>query len=105
MKKESKLYRLIEMYESMNESIQNVEKVKEEQTLLIDVLEKCDESDKFEELIDQLKQQLENLNEQLSTLKFRTSRLNEVNTLVDTRQDCADVVNALIDAFGLFDEA
>lgn len=105
MKKESKLYRLVEMYESMNESIQNVEKVKEEQTLLIDVLEKCDKSDKFEELISQLKQQLENLNEQLSTLKFRTDRLNEVNTLVDTRQDCADVANALIDALGLFDEA
>lgn len=105
MEKESKLYRLVEMYDSMNESIQNVEKVKEEQTLLINVLEKCDESDKFEELISQLKQQLESLNEQLSTLKFRAKSLNKVNIFVDTRQDCADVANALIDALGLFDEA
>lgn len=105
MKKESKLYRLVEMYDSMNESIENVKKVKEEQKLLIDTLENCDKADKFAELIEQLKYQLSSLEKQLDTLMFRAKALNDANVLIDTRQDCADVTNLLINALGIFDEA
>ena len=108
MEKESKLYRLVEMYDSMNESIRNIEKVKEEQFDLIDVLKTYDNSNgsnKFESLIEQLKQQLDDLENQSFVLKSRAESLNEANILIDTRQDCADVVERLIFALGLFEEA
>ena len=94
-------YFLKEMIDDMASTLQNVEKVVEEQTDLIIYLEKG-ENKSFDALINQLKQANVQYNEQIKVLKHRIDCLNKVEELEENNKDY--VVSMLLEAFGVLNK-
>lgn len=94
-------YFLKEMIDDMASTLQNVEKVVEEQTDLIIYLEKA-ENKSFDPLINQLKQANVQYNEQIKVLKHRIDCLNKVEELEENNKEY--VVSMLLEAFGVLNK-
>lgn len=94
-------YFLKEMIDDMASTLQNVEKVVEEQTDLIIYLEKG-ENKSFDALINQLKQANVQYNEQIKVLKHRIDCLNKVEELEENNKEY--VVSMLLEAFGVLNK-
>lgn len=98
MESNNKSFRLVEMYDSMNQALENAKKVKEQQLELIDVIKKSDKVEKFESFIKELEDQVNNIDSQLKTLEKRMESLKKVNDYEDK-----EIVEEMIIALGLFE--
>ena len=104
MKPDEKLVRLEEMKDSMKESIENVKKVIDQQTLLIEIIEASEKSEEFKEFCEQLRQQIEKLSEQKTTLLHRKDLLDALLMECNERETSRLTVRKLLDLFGIFEE-
>ena len=96
------LYRLEEMSESMIQSLANLEKVKNEQLELCQILESTETKNDFKSFIDATRLQNENLSNQIGTLSIRQSQLNECINRCKENEEIKAAVMLLIDALGVF---
>lgn len=92
---------LIETADEMQSSIENIDKVINEQAELVDVVEKSEKSKKFEEFTSSLKQQIE------ETIKQKNQLIAKRDLLEDVIEMCKDenVANAISTfcvVFGIF---
>lgn len=94
--------RLIEMQDDIRETIRNAEKVKDEQELLIEVIQKSDKAEYFDEFCKQLKETAESVNDQINSLQNKLENLQTVNTAISDDSGTERLINALCQAFGIF---
>lgn len=98
---ESKIYRLEEMHDEMQQGIKNVENIITDQTHLVETLEEI-ERPEFGPLISSMKEQIENMKEQVSILSERKKELFEVLEISKENETVTKVLDKLIIALGLF---
>lgn len=101
---EDKTYRLEEMHDSMNESINNVNVVEEQQKTLIEVVKASDKAECFEAFCKEIDDQLAELSEKKKKLIYRAELLGEVIDEIKVDEKCKNVVMKLLDAFNVFGE-
>lgn len=102
MEIENKLYRFNEMVDSMEESLKNIKKVISDENDLRDVLENCKTPEKFTELIESTKKQVENLKSQYDVLVQNKEFLKKVIELCNENEVANKTVNLLIYALNIF---
>lgn len=97
MAKFDNFYRLVEMHESMQESLKNLQKVSDQQRKLIDLIENSDKKSDFEDFVKELKEQLEEMDKQYQKLDDRKTLLGEIITAASskTKQIIDDLLSAL----------
>lgn len=100
---ENKVYRLEEMYDSMKDSIDNVNKVIDEQRHLLDVI-KSAHDERFDAFVKASEEQIDNLVSQVKTLSYRMALLMSVIVLCKDDEEKAKCVSTFIAAIGMFDE-
>lgn len=104
MKPNEKLTRLEEMKDSMEESLRNIDKVMEQQQMLIDVVESSDKAENFKDFCEQLKSQIEDLKSQKSTLLHRKDLLESLLYESKKLETSKLTIIKLLDLFGIFEE-
>lgn len=101
---EGKIYRLKEMLESMETSLENAKKVYAQQGKLTKLVETSDNEKEFEDFVKESNDQLENLDKQIQTLGKRINLLKEVIDKAEVNQKMAHVVESLLSVLGVFEE-
>ena len=97
MAKFDNFYRLVEMHESMQESLRNLQNVSDQQRKLIDLIENSDKKSDFEDFVKELKEQLEEMDKQYKKLDDRKTLLGKIITPAGpkTKQIIDDLLSAL----------
>lgn len=103
-KENSKLYRLEEMSDSMTQSIENAHKVVKEQKALIALVKSSDKAKDFESFVKELDTNTTATCDQIKKLIARKDKLEEAIKLCKNNKQNEDVMNLLLDAFGIFEE-
>lgn len=98
------ILRLEEMSESMKQSIDNANKVYDEQQVLIEVVKSSDKADKFQKLTETLSKQCNDLKSQVDTLTFRAGLLDEIVEKCKDNESNKDLVNKVLKALGVFEK-
>lgn len=101
VKEESYLYRLEEMKDEMEKSLANMEEVISKQNHLADTLSKLNDP-AFDELVEGIKNQNKNFDEQILKLNERKKHLMFCIELGKEDKSYEDIINHLILAFGIF---
>lgn len=96
------IYRLQEMSDEMLKSIDNVKIVKEEQEYLVGRLEEL-KDERFEKLINGIKDQIENFERQITIMTIRQKLVSKVIEATN-EENIKQVVNDLLEALGVFAE-
>lgn len=96
------IYRLQEMSDEMLKSIDNVKIVKEEQEYLVGRLEEL-KDERFEKLINGIKDQIENFERQITIMTARQKLVSKVIEATN-EENIKQVVNDLLEALGVFAE-
>lgn len=96
------IYRLQEMSDEMLKSIDNVKIVKEEQEYLVGRLEEL-KDERFEKLINGIKDQIENFERQITIMTTRQKLVSKVIEAAN-EENIKQVVNDLLEALGVFAE-
>ena len=97
----SNIYRLDEMSEDMEKSIDNATKVRDEQIHLVDTLAELDKPE-FDEFIKSVRNQITELNNQIDELNLRKNALKEVVKFCNLNTSVAVAVDKLVYALGVF---
>lgn len=95
-------YRLEEMSDSMQQSVDNALSVKHEQVLLIDCLSTSAQADTFKDLIESCKLQIDELEKQITTLCIRKQLLDNVVNECKQNEKIENIVSTLLKALGVF---
>ena len=94
---------LEEMYDAMQDSIDNANRVIAEQTVLIEVIEKSDKADDLKDLIESLKEQNSNIAAQVETLAGRRTHFELLKQWVNENPEKNDeVLHSFIEFLGVF---
>lgn len=101
-KRDTQCYRLVEMEESMNQSIDSAKRVLEQQNKLKEVLEKCEYAEEFESFLGDLDKNQKAMKNQIAELEARVEKLNVVNEAIQKSETFDKLVDALIFAIGMF---
>lgn len=101
---ENQAYRLAEMADAMQISIENAEKVATEQEALVEVLEKSESAEKFKELIEKCKEQVINIRQQIKVLVLRKSLLEQVVAACNEDNDIERIISMLLDGLAVFNK-
>ena len=99
---ENKAFMFDEMIEAMDKSLANIEKVSNDQQLLIDTLNNTERAEYFKNFIAENEKQLANLRVQAEALKVRKTKLEQVMFIAKHDAKVEHVLELLIDALGLF---
>ena len=103
--KEDLIYRLQEMSDSMQDSLKNIDKVKEEQKGLIEIIEKSDRYEDYKDFIEELKKQIDSMSKQKENLEKRANLLKELLFGIDKEILTArSAVNGLLVILNVFGE-
>lgn len=102
VEKESKLYRLKEMHDSMQQSLDNIADVRTQQIALVKLLEEH-ASERFATFIDELKAQIKKIDEQTESLVTKFKTLTNIITICETNKEYDSLCNMLLDVFSIFD--
>jgi len=103
MSTESKTYRLIEMSESMQESINNILQIVDEQRELVKIVTASDAAKKFEKFIEGINEQIDNFNAQVRTLTTKKQSLDKVISACADNDETEKYVTLLLSALGVFE--
>ena len=101
---ENKLYKLIEMKDAMDKSIDNINVITRQLSLLIDIVKQAEQKE-LDEFIAESKKQLEHLHSQLVTLQFRRDLLAEIIKRCQDNNETSETVSILLTALGVFENA
>lgn len=101
VEKIDKTHFIIEMCDAMKASVENAKKVRGEQATLVEYLEK-DENNRFAELIDTFKKQLEDLDKQIATLETRVECMDKSIELINNNEVVKTFYEVFTDATGMF---
>lgn len=96
MEQESKIYRLEEMLESMVASLENIQKICEQQEKLITLVEEHSK-DEFEEFIKESKEQLDNLKKQYDQLSSKKNSLEKIINSAKKDKTKENFLNLILD--------
>ena len=99
----SNIFRLDEMLDAIEYSINNINTVVAEHTKLIDVLDKH-EPNEFTELKDSFKAQIEQMNAQISELTNRQQQLKYVLACCIDSEETSQIVDKLMLGLGIIKE-
>lgn len=99
---ESLTYRLEEMVDAMEESLDNLKRITEQQKLLIKVVEESEESENFKEFIEDSKKQIENFVEQNEKLTLKKQSIEEIVSECKADAKTDSIVTNLLTALGIF---
>ena len=102
MERKDNFYKLEEMAESMQESINNARKVKEQQEELLNIIETSGSKHKFEEFIKGIEEQEDNIEKQIANLSGRLIVLR--NLLKDADDNVKSSINNLLFVLNVFGE-
>ena len=95
--------RLEEMYDAMQDSIDNANRVIAEQTGLIEVIEKSDKADDLKDLVESLKEQNSNIAAQVETLGGRRTHFELLKQWVNENPEKNDeVLHSFVEFLGVF---
>ena len=100
---EDKTYRLIEMKDSMTQTVDNLKKVIEDQKILIDILENSNESKRFKDFIKSVKDQISNYTGQISSIN---EKIQLITLVIDANKDPETSKNCsiLLKVLGVFEK-
>lgn len=101
---EDKTHRLEEMSDAMKQSIQNAQKVREEQLALIKLVETSEQHEQFADFCKTLKAQCDDLDGQIATLLLRVATLDEVTSACRENEANAKLCSMLMKALGVFEK-
>lgn len=101
---EKQTYRLEEMADAMQQSIDNAMNVASEQQSLIDVLTASDKANDFTELVESCKQQIIDIENQVKILAFRKNLLAIVINACKDDEKTEEIVSVLLDALAVFNK-
>lgn len=93
---------LEEMLDSMNKSIENAKKIREQQVLLIRVVEEH-ASDELEEFIGETKKIQQNLDEQILKLSKRANLVKYAIEAIQEDSQITKVITVLLEGLGVFE--
>lgn len=96
------LERLEEMYDAMNDSIDNANKVLGQQHCLIDIIESSSSAEQFKDFIESLKDQCNDIAKQIDTLVERRHYFESIKTKVEASSDEEQFLHELIEFLGVF---
>lgn len=99
---ESKVYRLEEMYDAMQASLENAKKVKSEQELLIEIIKNDEKHDIFEEFIKSEEEQITQLAKQIDVLSTRADQLRSAIDICKENEEIEKAMTLMLDALGVF---
>ena len=97
-KQEGKAFRLVEMYDSMKDAIENAKKIKNQHGELIEIIEASEKKEEFKGFVEELNEQVKNLETQIEKLEKRLSALEFVNSYTDK-----EIIENIIEALGMFE--
>lgn len=97
------VYRLDEMADAMDQSIENAKHVAKEQAALIRVINKSEEAKNFVEFVKAEEQQIEEMNNQITTLSIRSGLLREIVKICKDDEKISKVVSMTLKALGVFE--
>ena len=95
-------YKLIELKDSMNDSIVNVIKVIDQQETLLNVIENSDKNEFFKNFKDELKKSTDNLKEQVTVMSNRYEKLADV--LDNINDNNYEIIDNLLLSIGFIKE-
>lgn len=98
---DSNIFRIDEMSDAIEVSMNNIKEVYEKQERLIGLLEAIN-NDEFKELIDSMKQQVDYMKIQYTELEARRAHLNYALACCRDNEDTAKLVDKLLLGLGIF---
>lgn len=98
------LYRIEEMKDAMNNSIENINNVVSQQLTLTDIINSSDKKEEFENFIKDMEKQNEQLNVQKNVLIIRKELLSQVIERCKNDIEQSKTVSILAKAIGMFGE-
>ena len=101
---EDKTHHLEEMSDAMKQSIQNAQKVREEQIALIKLIESSEQHEQFADFCKTLNTQCDDLNKQIAALLLRVSILDEVTSACRENEANAKLCSMLMKSLGVFEK-
>ena len=101
---ESKLYRLEEMYDAMQASLENAKKVKNEQEMLIEIVKKSKKHNLFKDFIESEEKQTKELEQQIPILENRAQLLKNAIETCKGNEEIEKAMTVLLEALGVFSE-
>lgn len=101
-KHETQCYRLVEMADSVKDSIESAKKVRNQQQKLAEILRTSEHAEEFKEFVENVGKSNESLNAQITELEQRLEKLEVVNAAIEKSETFDKLVDALIFALGMF---
>lgn len=101
-KHNTQCYRLVEMEESMTQSINSAKQVLQQQDKLREVIQKSEYANEFDSFLKDLDENQKTMKSQIAELEARVEKLNVVNEAVQKSETFDKLVDALIFAIGMF---
>lgn len=95
-------YRLEEMLDAMDNSICNIEKINNEQTELIEIIENSNKAEKFNDFVNDTKQQMDNMNNQKNQLILKKEILKQIIDKCKNDSEISKYISMLSYLIGLF---
>lgn len=96
------IYRFEEMKDAMEASINNLDRVKEQQAKLIELVENSEQKEFFNEFLEDSKKQQENFDKQREALQIKISLLATLLERCHNDSNAAEIVSMLSEILGLF---
>ena len=101
MEKLNYAFKLIELSESMEDSIKNIKNVICQQEEMTDIIEKTTTKNDFKPYIKESREQLANLNKQVEVLDTRKQKLQDCIELMKADEKVATAVSLLMEAVNM----
>lgn len=104
-KEESKktyLYRFEEMKDAMEMSINNLDKVREQQNKLLELVENSEQKEYFTDFLEESKKQVETFEKQRSELQVKIALLVTLLDKCKENEEVEEAINILSEILGLF---
>ena len=102
-KEEDRIYQLIEMTDSMKQSVDNLKKVIDEQSLLESIISKDENAKKLEAFLKSIAEQKEELRKQAFKLDNRINMFEDIIDLCQKNDSANKLINLFIRAIGMFE--
>lgn len=100
---EKRFFRLEEMADSMNATIDNIVEVRNQQHELIDIIKESDKAEDFAQFIDETEKQIEKMEEQQESIVVQMSYLKDVIKSCKESEEKMELIEKFMKAIRMFE--
>lgn len=100
---EKRFFRLEEMADSMDATIDNIAEVRNQQHELIDIIKESDKAEDFSQFIDETEKQIEKMEEQQESIAVQMSYLKDVIKSCKESEEKMELIEKFMKAIRMFE--